>query len=421
MDDGSIHRMSDAAEFRSVTYRLHPGTRAKHRKLVEIAGACRYVWNHFLACNRRDYATCKLRMLMFDAGLLVEKPSPPSLSFQSMGARFTALRRETPWLQRLPYAPVRHALKHQAEAWTRAFAGGGFPRFKARRGDDSFTIPQDVRVRDDVLSAPRVGRVRPSRRGGNPYAEYPPVKATVKRVNGKWCCVVVYRVSEVIRPDNGLALGVDMNCGQVAASTGDLLRMPDMARLQARKRRYQRMVARRRKDSNRRNLARHRLARTQRRIATTRHRWRHDTSRTLADTAGLLAIEDLKTKAMTRSARGTAENPGKRVRQKAGLNREILNTGWSQLRRMLEYKAAHVEAVAPMYTSQTCRGCGAVDPANRKTQSEFECVHCGHKGNADVNAALNIMASATGAAGRRGALALATPMNRQNVYRRRAA
>ena len=276
-------------------------------------------------------------------------------------------------------------------------------------------------MRDDVLSVPRVGRVRLSRRGGNPYAEYPPVKATVKRVNGKWYCVVVYRVGALNRPDNGLALGVDMNCGQVAASTGDLLRMPDMARLQARKRRYQRMVARRSKGSNRRNLARHRLARTQRRIATIRQRWHHETSRTLADTAGLIAIEDLKTKAMTRSAKGSAEHPGRHVRQKAGLNREILNTGWSQLRRMLEYKAAHVEVVPPMYTSQTCSSCGTADPVSRKSQSKFKCVHCGHKGNADVNAALNIMASATGAAGRRGALALATPKNRQQVYEQRAA
>ena len=413
--------MTDATEFRAITYRLHPGTRARHRKLVEIAGACRYVWNHFLACNRRDYAAYKLRKAMFDMGLVVDKPSPPSLSFQSMGVRFTALRRQTLWLQRLPYAPVRYALKYQAEAWTRAFAGGGFPRFKARRGDDSFTIPQDVRVGDNVLIVPKVGRVRLSRRGGNPYSEYPPVKATVKRVHGKWYCVVVYRVSAVARPDNGLALGVDMNCGQVAASTGDLLQMPDMARLQVRKRRYQRVVARRRKGSNRRHVARHRLARTQRRIATVRHRWHHETSRMLAGTAGLLVIEDLKTKAMTRSVKGTVERPGRHVRQKAGLNREILNTGWSQLRRMLEYKAAHVEAIAPMYTSQTCRGCGTADPANRRSQSEFECVRCGHTGNADVNAALNIMASATGAAGRRGALALATPMNRQQIYERRAA
>ena len=54
---------------------------------------------------------------MFDAGLLVNKPYPPSLSFQSMGVRFTTLRRETPWLQRLPHVPVRYALKYQAEVW----------------------------------------------------------------------------------------------------------------------------------------------------------------------------------------------------------------------------------------------------------------------------------------------------------------
>ena len=70
MDDGGIHRMSDATEFRSVTYRLHPGTRARHVNLAQVAGACRYVWNHFLACNRRDYATYKLRKPMFDAGLV---------------------------------------------------------------------------------------------------------------------------------------------------------------------------------------------------------------------------------------------------------------------------------------------------------------------------------------------------------------
>lgn len=99
--------MSDATEFRAVTYRLHPETRVRHVKLAQIAGACRYVWNHFLACNRRDCAAYKLRKLMFDTGLVMEKPAPPSVSYQSMGVRFTALRRGTQWLQLLPYAPVR--------------------------------------------------------------------------------------------------------------------------------------------------------------------------------------------------------------------------------------------------------------------------------------------------------------------------
>ena len=107
--------------------------------------------------------------------------------------------------------------------------------------------------------------------------------------------------------------------------------------------------------------------------------------------------------------------PGANVRQKAGLNRVILNTGWGGLCRKLEYKTA-VEVVNAAYTSQTCHAGGCVDAANRRSQARCHCVGCAHEANADVNAALNILASGTGATGRGGALALATPLKRQQVY-----
>ena len=401
--------MADCTEYRSLVFRLHPGSQAKHDLLTQTAGACRWVWNALLEETRRAY----------EEHVVTGCPGP-SVSFQSLGVEFTKLHRETPWLQALPYVPVRYALKYQADAWARAFKGGGFPKFHARRGDDSFTLPQEVRITGDYLSVPRIGRCRLSRRGGNPYADCPPVKATVKRSLGRWHCIVVYPVA-IERADNGLAVGVDMNCGQVAVSTGDILTLPGVALLEARKKRYQRQMSRRKKGSKRRALARHRMARTQHKIENLRHDWHHQASRTLADTAGHIVLEDLKVEAMTRSAKGTVENPGTNVRQRAGLNREIRNTGWGALRRMIEYKAAAVEAVPPMYTSQTCRRCGSVDAANRRSQSEFQCTACGHTGNADVNAALNILASGTGASGRRGAWALAPPMNRQHVCQRRAA
>ena len=112
-----------------------------------------------------------------------------------------------------------------------------------------------------------------------------------------------------------------------------------------------------------------------------------------------------------------AEITVKHVRRKAGLNREILKTGWSGLREKLAYKVSELVEVNPPSTSQTCHECSAVDAKNRRTQADFHCVHCGHRGNADHNAALNIMALGIGATGRRGALALATPMNRQKVCR----
>ena len=111
-----------------------------------------------------------------------------------------------------------------------------------------------------------------------------------------------------------------------------------------------------------------------------------------------------------------AEQPGANVRQKAGLNRSILQTGWGDLRRMLAYKAVTVVAVNPAYTSQTCHACGHVSAASRPCQARFECVSFGHTAQADVNAARNILALGTGATGRQGALALATPLTRQPVW-----
>ena len=110
-------------------------------------------------------------------------------------------------------------------------------------------------------------------------------------------------------------------------------------------------------------------------------------------------MEDLDTQDMTASAKGDAENPGQHVQQKAGLNQAILSSGWYKLEQCLSYKSSVVKVPAP-YTSQTCSRCGHTDKQNRKTQADFACLSCGHRDNADVNAALNIMAFGNGATGR---------------------
>ncbi len=122
----------------------------------------------------------------------------------------------------------------------------------------------------------------------------------------------------------------------------------------------------------------------------TRRDWHHQVSRTIAGTAHTVAIEELKVKAMTASARGTAEEPGTNVRAKAGLNRVILDTGWAALHAMLNDKAGRVIAVDPRHTSPTCAACGHVDARSRRTQDRFHCVACGHADHADANAARTI-------------------------------
>jgi len=128
-----------------------------------------------------------------------------------------------------------------------------------------------------------------------------------------------------------------------------------------------------------------------RRIARKRAGWLHKPSTGLVASHPVIALEDLRVAAMSASSRGTLERPGSRVRQKAGLNRGILDAAWAEFRRQLEYKTAAVGGevipVPAAYTSQRCWACGYTDKGNRATQSSFICLACGHAENADVNAA----------------------------------
>jgi len=370
-----------------------------------LAGACRYVWNWSLARQNAEW----------QGHLFAGNPKPPSPTFFTLGKAFTELRNSKgqEWLTELPFKEVRHTLKHQADAW-QAFLKGqrGKPRFKGRGAASGFTIPEKVRIRNGCIALPRIGEVRLRRRGGSPYPDGVPKQAVFKRECGKWYCTVFYAVDIAARVDDGTAVGIDRNVGQCATSDGKIIRLPDLSRLDARLRRYQRRMARQQKGSNRRRRTKAKLACTGRKIANVRATWSHKVSRNLADRHHTVVVEDLNTAGMTRSAKGTAANPGSNVRQKAGLNRSVLASAWQGLERNLAYKAGRVVRVKPAYTSQTCHSCGMTDATSRINQSTFRCQACGHEANADVNAALNILASGTGASGRGGGGA-ARPGKRQ--------
>ena len=143
-----------------------------------------------------------------------------------------------------------------------------------------------------------------------------------------------------------------------------------------------------------------------------RNDWAEKLSTDLARRFDLIRVEDLPVRKLTRSARGTVTEPGRNVRAKAGLNREILASGWGILVKRLEQKAeGRVEKINPAYTSQRCSVCGHVASENRKSQAVFACTACGYTCNADVNAARNIAAGRAVTA--RGGLPLGRPANRE--------
>jgi putative transposase len=175
-----------------------------------------------------------------------------------------------------------------------------------------------------------------------------------------------------------------------------------------RERRHERKLHRRlsrcQKGSKRRRRAAGRLANHKHRQVNRRKDAIHKASTDIANRFGLVAIEDLKTKRMTKSARGTINEPGTNVRAKAGLNRSILEQGWGMFATVLDYKLKErggvLVKIDPRFTSQKCSCCGHTAADNRLTQARFVCQSCGHTANADINASQNILAAGLAAAGR---------------------
>jgi len=122
----------------------------------------------------------------------------------------------------------------------------------------------------------------------------------------------------------------------------------------------------------------------------------HKISKTLTDKFELIAVEDLQTKNMSKSAKGNEINHGKMVKQKSGLNRTILNASFYQFVAMLQYKQTMLNdkllvKVDPAYTSLECSKCGNRDKANRPKQDKFKCTKCGYETNPDIQASQTIL------------------------------
>jgi putative transposase len=212
---------------------------------------------------------------------------------------------------------------------------------------------------------------------------------------GRWHVAFTAVPDPIAAPGTGEVVGVDRGVAVAAAlSTGELLRVPRPS--PARQRlleQLQRTLARARPGSNRRARAKRAIARLKAREGDTRKDWAEKASTDLARRFDLIRVEDLRIGSMTRSARGTIAEPGRNVAAKAGLNREIMRSGWGLLVRRLEDKApGRVEKVNPAFTSQRCSACGHVDPKSRESQAAFRCTACRYACNADVNAARNIAA-----------------------------
>jgi len=370
-------------------YRLepHPG---QARACAQTTGACRWLWNWALAYRETLWLAAK------SAGATGLAGSAGSVHLSSLLA---GLKAEHPWLALAPHHSLQATLRDLDAAFAAFFAGrAGFPQFHRKGDRDSFRFPDPKQfvVADDWVKLPKLGWVQ--------FRLSRPIvgrvrNITIAREGREWFVSFCVEGNFTLPNAGDAGIGLDLGVTQsVTSSTGEVVQFPVASPSEDRRLRWlQRQASRRVKDSVRRRLALDRVAKLKRHIANRRRDAAHKLSTRLAVTRAVIVIEDLKVRNLTASARGSAAAPGRNVAAKAGLNRGLLANGHSDFRRMLAYKCersgARLVAVNPAYTSQTCSQCGHCASENRQNQAEFGCVACGHQANADVNAAINILAA----------------------------
>jgi putative transposase len=385
-------------------YRLLPST-AQQAVLQNHCAHARFVWNLAVEQHRHWHPG---------------RQSAPGYLEQCR--QLTAARAENPWLAAGFQRVQQQALRDFAQAMAAYFDPrnpAGRPSWRKPGRDEGFRVvavkPSQVRR----LSR-HVGEVRIPKAGWVRFRWSRPVPAGVKsyRVSldraGRWHIAFAAIPAPIPTPGNGQSVGIDRGVTVSAAlSTGELLNVACLTGTERRRMlRLERKRARARRGSSRRRRVGLAIARLRARETDRRKDWAEKTSTRLARQFDLIRVENLNVTGMTRSAKGTTTAPGRNVRAKAGLNREILASGWGLLVRRLEDKApGRVERIKPAYTSQRCSACGHVDAKSRESQARFVCTACGFRCNADVNAARNIAAGHAVTA--RGGDGVTRPVNRE--------
>lgn len=353
----------------------HPG---EYGIFHRFAGCCRFVWNKALA----------LQIERLDKG-------KRCLSYPEMAEMLVQWKKKHPFLKEAPSQALQQRLMDLDRAIKDAFdpkSPKEFPQFKKKyKNLPSFRYPQGFDISGSRIFLPKFGWAR--------FFKSRKITGTAKNValslSGKHWYVSIQTEQTVEEPVHGssLSVGIDFGVKRLLTLSDGTYYMPlnafrnAMGNLAIAQRKLSRMV----KRSSNWIKQKRTIENLHIRIADARRNYLHVISSEVSKNHAVIVLEDLQVKNMTASAQGTEDKPGKNVRQKAGLNRAILDQGWGELKRQIEYKqmwrGGMTIFVDPAYTSQECSACGHVSPENRPSQELFYCEKCGYTANADENAA----------------------------------
>jgi putative transposase len=371
---------------RGFKFRLKPLSKQATQQCWQQAGACRFVWNVFF--KRQEYRRTR--------GHYVE-------SFQAMCLALTQLKKHHTWLKDIDSTILQQTLKDLYRAYQDGFdkkqTNKRLPKLKKKyKSRPAFRYTQRVEIHHgNRVYLPKIGEVG--------FYKSRDIIGKIKNTtvgydNGHWHVSFQTDYERTERPhQSNTMVGVDLGVKRLATlSSGYYVQGIDALRKQQGKlAKWQRRLAKKKRSSANWRKIKAKISTLHSTIARCRKDLLHKFSHYLSKNHAVIVFEDLKVKNMSKSAKGSLEAPGKQVAQKSGLNKAILDQGWSMLMDFCRYKQdwknGELIKINPKGTSQRCCVCTHTEQANRQTQSDFHCLACGHTMNADDNASMNILAA----------------------------
>lgn len=364
-------------------YKFELKTNASQRQHLDMfAGCCRFVWNKVLALQ---------------VDLLNQQSA--FLSYIDCASELVKWKNtECSFLKNVNAQILQQTLMNLDKALKSVSTNGtGFPKFKKKGQRSSFRCPQDIKIDADRIYFPKLGwfKFHKSRDIDGKIKN-----VTVSTSGGKWyvSIQVELEIADPIHPSD-TAVGIDLGVVRLATMSDGVVieQVSSFRKHEATLVRAQRKLSRKVKYSNNWRKQKAKIQKLHSKIANTRKDFLHKATTSISKNHAIIVLEDLKVKNMSKSAKGTVDKPGTNVAVKSGLNKAILDQGWYEFRRQLQYKqlwsGGKVIGINPANTSRRCADCGYVSKENRQTQAHFKCVSCGHAENADLNAAKNILAA----------------------------
>jgi len=357
-------------------------------QLNAFCGCARFVWNKVWVWNRER----------------LEKHQP--LVWYGEADFYLKLWKRSDDYGFLKEAPS-HCLQQKLRDLDKAYRDGfdkkqphkRMPRLKKRGARDAIRFPdmKQVEIDNRRIKLPKLGWVG--------FFKSKAIQGEIRNVtvsreaDGWYASIQVEQAMESPRHPATSIIGLDMGVERLVTCSDHRYYKPiNSTRKYARKlAKAQRDLDRKKKFSANWRKQKARIGKIHRKIANCRYDRLHWISDKISKNHAIIVIEDLKVRNMTRSAKGTMDEPGSNVKAKSGLNRALLDQGFSMFRHMLEYKqqwrGGWVIPVDPRYTSQKCPCCGYRDKRNRPSQALFLCQDCGYTENADVVGVRNVLAA----------------------------